>query len=147
MNENVSNFLEATHQHQLYFDGLCPLCSKEMALLKMLKSAQLVLVDIHQIAETSKGASELNHDVKEELLRVLHLQLPDGTWLKGLDATVAAWSFTPVKFLWAPLRWKLWKEPLDKFYLRWADKRYCRHYSCALKEKSSSALTNAKHKV
>lgn len=117
--------------HQLYFDGHCPLCKKEMAVLKRLKSSQLRLVDIH-------AAAELSDEEKAEFLAVLHLRLPNGAYLKGVDANVAAWSFTPIGFLWKPLRWKFWRSEVDKIYLRWAENRYCRNYACQSQKKPNS---------
>lgn len=114
--------------HQLYFDGRCPLCKKEMAVLDRLKNSQLKLVDIHE-------STELSSEKKAEYLAVLHLRLPNGDWLKGVDANVAAWSFTPIGFLWKPLRWKLWRSWVDKAYTRWAENRYCRIYACQFQDK------------
>jgi len=128
-------FPSATQQYQLYFDGRCPLCSKEMALLKRLKRSQLSLVDIH-------GINELADDAKEDLLRILHLQKPDGTWLKGIDANVTAWSFTPIGILWKPLGWKIWRNKMNALYLRWADKRYCKNYACDFSNNPSHTRTN-----
>ena len=110
---------------QLYYDGHCPLCSKEMNLLRKLKNAQLSLVDIHQLLQ-------INAEEQAQLLRNLHLQLPDGRWLLGVDANVAAWSFTPIGFLWKPLRWKIWSSGVDRVYQVWAKRRYYRNYACAL---------------
>lgn len=114
---------------QLYYDGRCPLCAREMALLHKLKNVRLELLDIHEIPD-------LSHAEQEQMLRNLHLQMPDGTWHIGIDANLIAWSFTPVGFLWRPLRWKLWAGVVERMYGRWADQRYCRIYQCSLpKEK------------
>jgi predicted DCC family thiol-disulfide oxidoreductase YuxK len=83
------------------------------------------LVDIHQLLQ-------INAEEQAQLLRNLHLQLPDGRWLLGVDANVAAWSFTPIGFLWKPLRWKFWSSGVDRIYQAWAKRRYCRTYACAL---------------
>ena len=96
--------------------------------MKRLKNSQLRLVDIHE-------AGEFSSEEKAEFLAVLHLQLPNGTWLKGVDANVVAWSFTPIGFLWKPLRWKFWRSGVDKLYMRWAENRYCRTYACQVPKK------------
>ena len=106
-----------------------------MSLLKCLKSAQLNLIDIHGIADLTDGA-------KEDLLKILHLQTRDGSWQKGIDATVTAWSFTPIGFLWKPLMWKIWRKKLDALYLRWAYEHYCKQSVCDVSNKQPN--TNAK---
>lgn len=114
-----------TSRAQLYYDGRCPLCAREMAFLRKVKSAGLTLVDIHQLTQLSDAE-------QERMLRNLHLQMPDGSWRFGVDANVAAWSFTPFGFLLKPLRWTLWSGFVDRVYRRWADGRYCKAYACAL---------------
>lgn len=114
-----------TSRAQLYYDGRCPLCAREMAFLRKIKNAGLTLVDIHQLLG-------LTDEEQERMLRVLHLQMPDGTWRLGIDANVVAWSFTPIGFLWKPLRWKVWSGLVDKIYHRWAVHRYCRVYACSI---------------
>lgn len=116
---------QPTSRAQLYYDGRCPLCAREMAFLRKLKSAGLTLVDIHQLLQ-------LTNEEQEQMLRNLHLQMPDGSWRLGADANVLAWSFTPLGFLWKPLRWKIWAGVVDKIYQRWADRRYCRNYACTV---------------
>ncbi len=101
----------------LYFDGNCPLCAKEMALLNRLKNSKLELVDLWQ------SQTDIPTD---DLLRVLHLQTPQGEWKKGLDANVAAWSHTPIGFIFMPLRWPIIRIFADKIYYRWAEKRFCK---------------------
>lgn len=112
-----------TNCAQLYYDGRCPLCAREMAFLRKVKRAGLTLVDIHQL-------KQLNDHEQEQMLRNLHLQTPDGKWLFGVEANVTAWSFTPVGFLWKPLRWKIWSGLVERVYARWANRRYCRAYVC-----------------
>lgn len=114
---------QPTNHAQLYYDGRCPLCAQEMAFLRKFKRAGLILVDIHQLLQLTDAE-------QEQMLRNLHLQMPDGSWRLGVDANVAAWSFTPMGFLWKPLRWKIWSGVVDQIYQRWADRRYCRSYAC-----------------
>lgn len=121
--------------------------------LERLKSDGLTLVDIHSpqdfFGEKDSESKFLESiflennfsadcfskklftdDDKERLLRHLHLLDAKGHWRMGVDASVAAWSFTPLGFLMRPLRWP-WIMPwVDRVYQRWADKRYCRKYHC-----------------
>lgn len=111
------NTIQTTMKSTLYFDGNCPLCAKEMALLRRLKNPELELVDLWQVQTIIP---------QDDLLRVLHLQTPQGEWKKGLDANVAAWLHTPIGFLLMPLRWPVISPIADKIYNRWAEKRFCK---------------------
>ncbi len=111
----------------LYYDGRCPLCAHEMRWLARYKSADLQLADIHSVIN-------LSDEEREAMLRRLHLQTESGEWLLGVDANVKAWSYTPIGFLWKPLRWKWFAPLVDRLYARWADRRYRCSYTCQLKE-------------
>lgn len=107
----------------LYYDGSCPLCSKEISLLKRLSSGDIDFIDIHQVTDVSLPS-------KTDLLKRLHLRKRDGEWLTGLDATVYIWSHTRYSIFFKILRvWPI--APIADFiYVRWADKRFNKHYEC-----------------
>lgn len=107
----------------LYFDGLCPLCSREMRSLGKRKSSSLELVDIHSV-------KHLDAIQRKALLRRLHLRLPDGRWLIGVDASVRAWSHTRWGWLLKPLTWPVLGLLVRFVYHRWADRRYRSRYGC-----------------
>jgi predicted DCC family thiol-disulfide oxidoreductase YuxK len=109
-------------QAVLYYDGKCPLCAKEMRHLRRLKSDSLNLVDIH--------ALELDAEIKQERLQVLHLELENGEFVTGVDASVRAWRYTRVGWLLAPLRWAIFKPVVDWVYAKWAQRRYDKLYGC-----------------
>lgn len=66
-----------TASAQLFYDGRCPLCAREMALLRKHAHAGLTLVDIHSLVC-------INDAEREQLLRDLHLLQPDGRWQLGV---------------------------------------------------------------
>lgn len=106
----------------LYYDGQCPLCAKEMDRLAALKSEQLELVNIHQLAENIELPD------KEALLRNLHLRLPNGEMLTGVAANVTAWEYTPRGRWLRWLKWPLISPVADFVYGWWAEWRYRRLY-------------------
>ena len=105
----------------LYFDGQCPLCSREMAKLAVLKDENLELRDIHALTNDETAAD------KDTLLRVLHLER-NGQYLTGIDANIAAWEHTPYGALWRWMRWPLIRVLAGWFYTRWALGRYNKLY-------------------
>lgn len=107
----------------LYYDGTCPLCSKEISALKHLANNGIDFVDIHQV-------NDKNLPSKESLLKRLHLRTANGEWLVGLDANVYAWSQTPYGIFFKVLRvWPV-RVIADAIYTRWADQRFKKRYEC-----------------
>jgi predicted DCC family thiol-disulfide oxidoreductase YuxK len=107
----------------LYYDGLCPLCAKEMRVLRRWKSDALQLVDIH--------TTDLSEDEKAKRLQVLHLEISPGNYLLGVEASVAAWSFTSFGWVLAPLQWRVLAPFVNGIYARWAKRRYEKLYGCS----------------
>ncbi len=106
----------------LYYDGRCSLCLREMDRLGRLKSDDLELVDIHCVPPS---ADLPDRDI---LLRNLHLSLPNGRLLTGVDANVAAWQYTRYGWWFRWMRWPLVRLFSDRAYRRWARWRYDRLY-------------------
>jgi len=110
---------------QLYYDGTCPLCSKEISLLKSSASEYVDFIDIQTV-----DSSQEKHPSREKLLKRLHLRKNNGEWLIGLDANVHVWSFSRFGFFLKILRWPLIRDIADFFYCTWADRRYEKRYGC-----------------
>lgn len=105
----------------VFYDGLCPLCSKEINHLRKLdKPGLLKLEDINQ----DDFESRYPHISKTEANAVLLSQLPDGTLLRGLDTTHAAWSLVGKGYLTAWLRWPIIRWFADKAYTFFARRRH-----------------------
>jgi len=115
----------------LFYDGECSLCAAEIRSLKEARGDSLALVDIH-------AAKDMPVD-RDTLLRVLHLQRSDGTWVTGADANVAAWEGTPRAGLLKVLRWPLLRHGVDLVYRAWAWWRYRRLYGAQYREEQHAA--------
>lgn len=121
----MTNFFNKKNsQDILYFDGLCPMCTKEINLLKRLNNGGLSFVDIHECN------LELLVPSKVDMLKVLHLMTTDGNWLKGAPATVKAWSHTHWGWIFKPLLWPFFNLLVNYVYKIWAARRYSRLYDC-----------------
>ena len=101
----------------LYYDGKCQVCKNEMILLSKLKNSELELANLCEVKTDV---------VQDDLLRILHMRTTNGEWLTGLDATVAAWQYTKIGFIFKILRWPGIRPFADKIYLSWTNKRFCK---------------------
>ncbi|MBT5005679.1 MAG: DUF393 domain-containing protein [Halieaceae bacterium] len=93
--------------------------------LGRMKNEGLELIDIHAME------SDADLPAPDALLRVLHLRTSDGSFLKGVDANVAAWSFTSIGPFFKWMQWPIIAPVFNIFYTRWARWRYDRLYSQA----------------
>lgn len=97
----------------LYYDGDCPLCAREIKLLRQRADAQrLCLVDIslNDFHPESVGHS------RETLQNRLHARFADGQWVTGLDATLWSWRAAGLERWAAPLTWRALRPLLELGY-------------------------------
>jgi predicted DCC family thiol-disulfide oxidoreductase YuxK len=76
------NEVSENHEIEVFFDGGCPLCAREVALLRHWDRAhKICFTDIDQpdFDNLRLGKS------RPELMDQMHGRLPDGTWLKGVE--------------------------------------------------------------
>ena len=67
----------------LFYDGACPLCSREVSRLAEVCAGSIHFMDVHDM--------DLANDEKIPLLKRLHLWLPSGQMLQGLEANLEVW--------------------------------------------------------
>jgi predicted DCC family thiol-disulfide oxidoreductase YuxK len=102
----------------VYYDGACPLCSREIGTYRRLRGAdQLCWIDV------SRQEAPLGPDLsREAALARFHVRLGDGTLASGGAAFVRLWESLPgLRWLAAiasrpPLSWAL--EPAYRLFLR-----------------------------
>lgn len=146
----------------LYFDGDCPLCAREVKLLRShaakhaathaathavadSTAQRLVLVDI---SDAAFDAQALGY-TREQMESVLHARFNDGTWVMGLDATLWSWRAAGLGAWAAPLSWRPLRPLLNlgyRLFCRWRPQlawlphpdgsRRCRDDSCAVSRSS-----------
>jgi len=97
----------------LYYDGDCPLCAREIRVLRRRAAAQrLQLVDI-----AAAGFDPAPLGVSQaQLQQRLHARFADGQWVSGLDATFWSWCAAGLGRWAAPLRWPLSRPLLELVY-------------------------------
>ena len=68
---------------QVFFDGACPLCSREMAMLaRRDRRGEIEFIDI---AAPGFDAARWGRE-PAELMAAMHVRLPDGSWAIGVEA-------------------------------------------------------------
>jgi predicted DCC family thiol-disulfide oxidoreductase YuxK len=108
----------ATPRATVYYDGACPLCSREIGTYRRLRGAdQLCWVDV------SRQGTPLGPDLtREAALARFHVRMGDGSLVSGGAAFVRLWaSFPGLRWLAAiaarpPVSWVL--EPAYRLFLR-----------------------------
>ncbi len=97
----------------LYFDGACPLCSREVAFLRRRSTAaKLILIDIDG---DNFDPSPLGLTI-EQLRSCLYARFANDQWVTGLDATLWSWRAAGVGIWTAPLAWRPLRPVLSVFY-------------------------------
>lgn len=111
---------------RVFYDGDCPLCAKEIALIRRLDRdrGQVDLVDF------SAPAFDLDdYDLSQRGLSLpdlearIHGMLPDGRVVEGVDVFVELYSAVGWGWLTAPARWPGFRQLLDLAYLWFARNR------------------------
>ena len=67
---------------QVFYDGECPLCAREIALMRRLDRKQRVLFT--DIAGPDFDAAAWG-STQQALMDRIHGRLPDGTWIEGME--------------------------------------------------------------
>lgn len=88
--------MASSHEVEVFFDGECPLCVREIRMLQWLdRKARVRFTDISpaDFDPSSLGVSW------EALMDRIHGRLPDGTWIEGVEVfrrLYAAVGFGPL---------------------------------------------------
>ena len=91
-----SNELQSRSPCTVYFDGLCPVCSREVETYQQLRGGDA----INWVDASRCDAAELSTGLdRAYALRRLHVRSADGTLLSGAAAFVEIWRHLPA-FAW-----------------------------------------------
>lgn len=106
---------------RIYYDGLCPLCVREMHKIRQLDTQdQIDLQDIN----ASDFSERFPHINAVEADRILHGELADGRIIFGLDVTCLAWKLVGKGHWFAFMRWPVISPVADCVYLFFARHRH-----------------------
>lgn len=117
----------------LFYDGACPLCTKEINKLKQLvpPSSSVQFENIHDWSDDQLNqqfnTQAASRPDREQLLKLLHLW-QDGQWRTGLDVNLWLWEQTRFAVFARLLRFKPVYWLGQQIYRWWAKVRYQRLY-------------------
>lgn len=75
---------------EVFYDGACPICSREIALYKRMASDDVAWRDV-----SGAEAPGVEGRSREQLLARFHVRRADGTLVSGFRAFMAIWRATP----------------------------------------------------
>lgn len=113
----------AAPEVEVFFDGGCSLCSREIALLRRLDRRDRVLWT--DIDAPGFDASPLGTD-RDTLMRRIHGRLPGGEWIEGVEVFRRTWSAIGLGWLVPLTRLPGVRHLLDGSYVLFARWRYAR---------------------
>lgn len=106
---------------RVYYDGLCPLCVREMHKIRQLDTQDKIdLQDINAIDFSDR----FPHIDPVQADRILHGELADGRIILGLDVTCMAWKLVGKGHWFAFMRWPVISPIADRVYLFFARHRH-----------------------
>jgi predicted DCC family thiol-disulfide oxidoreductase YuxK len=82
----------ATYQLQVFYDGLCVVCSKEIEHYQKQKGSENI--EFIDIMKAAFKADSYGID-RDEVHRVMHVKKADGTFATRVDAFIEIWKVLP----------------------------------------------------
>lgn len=100
-------------EFEVFFDGDCPLCKREIAWLKKKdKSSKIQFTDI-AAADFDATAYGKTHS---ELMASMHGRFPDGRWTEGIDTFDSLYRLLGWGWVVAWTRWPVVRPVMDRVY-------------------------------
>ncbi|MBS0206155.1 MAG: DUF393 domain-containing protein [Planctomycetes bacterium] len=120
---------------EVFFDGGCPLCVREIRLLRGWdRRGKIKFTDIHAAGFVASDVGKS----QDELMARMHGRLPEGTWVTGVEVfrrMYAAVGLGPLVWI---SRWPVIRQLLDLGYVVFARNRLwitgrCETGTCSIK--------------
>ena len=109
-------------EFEVFFDGDCPLCMREINLLKFLdrKRSAIRFTDITDPLFDPVADTGLTMDV---LMAEIYGRLPNGELVTGMEVFRQLWGAVGLGFLFAPTKWRYLSPLFDSLYSTFAKNR------------------------
>jgi predicted DCC family thiol-disulfide oxidoreductase YuxK len=105
---------------EVFFDGDCPLCKREIGFLKRKDKRNLIRFSDIQTLDRSRVEIDKSY---QQLMAEIHGRLPDGTWITGVEVFRELYSAIGWNWAVAPTRWPIIRQILDWGYGVFAPRR------------------------
>lgn len=136
-------------QIRVLYDGDCPLCSREVAMLRR-RDRGRGAIDFEDIAAQGFDAGTYGLDPETAMARI-HGVLPDGRLIEGMEVFRRAYGAVGMGWLLAPTRWPGLRRFFDACYrvfarnrLRWTGRENaCAGGQCATQESVDPATSSS----
>jgi len=135
----VASEVPAPFDVQVFYDGECPLCMREIRMLRRMdRRGRIAFTDI---ADPSFDAAAWGTDMST-LMAEIRGRTPDGQWITGVEVFRRLYSAVGLRWLVAPTRLPGISHLLDLAYRVFAKNRLrltgrCTPESCALPSQSA----------
>ncbi|NET53158.1 MAG: DUF393 domain-containing protein, partial [Merismopedia sp. SIO2A8] len=120
--QNATDACPNNWQIKLLYDGLCPLCLREVHFLRK-KDAGRGIVTFVDIADPSYKPEENGGVDFEAAMGRIHAILPDNTVIKNVEVFRQIYTRLGIGWLYAPTKWPIVGSLVDALYSFWADRR------------------------
>lgn len=107
---------DETWDFRVLYDGACPLCAREVDMLRR-RDAGRGRLDLEDIAAPGFDPARYGTTLHDLMARI-HGVLPDGTLVEGVEVFRRAYAAVGLGWLVAPTRWPLLRPLFDAGY-RW----------------------------
>lgn len=98
---------------EVFFDGACPLCRREIDLIRRLDSGGRVRTTDISAPDFDAGSLGVP---SQTLMRTIHGRLPDGSWIRGVEVFRQLYGVVGFRRLVALSRWPFIRGALDLAY-------------------------------
>jgi len=121
---------------EVFFDGDCPLCVKEIRMLRALdrKRGRILFTDISASDFDAEATTGLSYD---QLMAEIYGRMPSGELVTGMEVFRQLYGAVGLGFLFAPTKWPILRPAFDAIYSAFARNRLkltgrCEGESCSV---------------